>query len=154
MGKDILQFFNLRSNANSASFNNLNIGPNLSLYMNRESIKKFCDEFNNLTSIYNNNVLIYIKLFLYTDKSFCFLIKGPLFSLVLKVILCSHILDNKLVYQITLKNLYYINYLRNFYWFKFYDDLNQYWFKLRLRNTFYSLSNLRIKNEKNNIIFF
>lgn len=147
MQKKLNRFFNLRINSRGAAFENLNIGPNLSPYMNREKIKEFCNEFNKQTFIYRSeDLLIYVRLFLYTDKSFVFLIKGPSFSTLLKLVWNIMSLTNKNIMEnsITLRSLYDIVILRNYYWFKLYNNLNQNWIKLRFKNSFFSISNLQI----------
>ena len=118
MEKKLNRFFNLRVNAHSAAFENLNIGPNLSTYMKKESIKEFCDAFNKETSIYNSEeLLIYVRLYLYIDKTYIFLIKGPSFGNVMKFILNIDnlsLIDYKINY-ISLKDIYFICILRNYF---------------------------------------
>ena len=85
--KNEVRYFNLRINAQDASFENLNIGPNLSPFMKRDKINQFCIEFNNTTSIYlYKDIPLYLTLYLYTDNSFFFIIKGPSVAFLLKMI--------------------------------------------------------------------
>lgn len=138
MNKKIVRFFNLRINSQDASFENLNIGPNLSPFMNREKINLFCLEFNSVTSFYLfKEIPIFCKLILFNDGSFILLIKGPSLNFFLKI------LDIKSLKVITLKELFYIvliknNSINNLLNKKSFIKFNQ------IKNAFFSLKNLSL----------
>jgi ribosomal protein L11 len=83
----LVRFFNLRINSKDASFENINVGPNLSPFMPKDKITQFCSEFNTITALYTSTEIpVYLRLFLYTDGSFFFVIRGPSFSFLLKIL--------------------------------------------------------------------
>jgi ribosomal protein L11 len=88
MEKNIIKrSFKLRINAGNASFEDLTIGPILSPFLTRDKIIIFCNDFNNFSKIYLNDIKLSVIFFLNVDNSFFFIVKGPRFSQLLKFIL-------------------------------------------------------------------
>jgi ribosomal protein L11 len=120
--KNIVRYFNLRINAQDASFENLNIGPNLSPFMKRDKINLFCQEFNNMTSLYlYKDIPIYITFYLYTDHSFFFIIKGPSIAFLLRMLFNIESLSDDFLLANTLNfnEFYTIILLKNYFINKF-----------------------------------
>jgi ribosomal protein L11 len=148
-GKKLVRFFNLRINAKDASFENINVGPNLSPFINKEKINQFCLEFNKVTDIYiSKEIPIYIRLFLYTDNSFFFIVRGPSFSFILKILFGlislkkELFLTEDLKQNIYLKELYDIILLKNFFFNKLIRN-NSFIIKNQVKNSFFSMPFLK-----------
>ena len=144
--KRIKNIFKLRIFCNSAKFENNEIGPNLSPYLNREKINLFCDEVNKLTTDFNNDLQILVKLYLYIDNSFFFFIKGPNFSKLLKLIYNIEIFDNNNKI-LNLFDLFDIIYIKNLFMFRKFIRYNNWFFWNQLKNSIYSIKNLNLLNE-------
>ena len=146
MDKKKVRFFNLRINAEEAIFENLSIGPNLSPFMNKDKITQFCNEFNHLTNIFiSKDIPIFVKLYLYTDNSFFFIIKGPSFSFLLKILFNITSLSDLLWSnnKISIKELYDIVILKNYYLNK-YIKSTSFILRQQIRNCFFSIKGLDI----------
>ncbi len=115
MKKILKKYFKLSCIVGRACYTDTGIGSNLSLFMSRELIDKFCNEFNRITKIYRYAFLIYIVLYLYTDKTFFFIIKGLSLSTLIKSVLLVNKLDNYQIYKLTLKEFYYLCYLKHYH---------------------------------------
>lgn len=146
--KRLVRFFNLRINAMDASFENINVGPNLSPFIPKDKIKEFCSEFNKVTEMYaSKEVPIYIRLFLYTDGSFFFVLRGPSYTFLLKTLMAiaslekDSFINNKGVY---LKELYEINIFRNYFFNKLLK-VNNFILKNQIRNDFFRIHFLKLK---------
>ena len=140
MNKLILKrYFNLRINANSAVFENQGIGPNLSPYMQKDKINQFCNEFNNITNFYKSSEIeLYVRLNLYYDNSFNFIIKGTSFPFLFKLFYnIDKLVDfNIKNYEIDLFIIYKIIFIKNYFINK---DLNNYLLNLFLKNQYKNL---------------
>jgi ribosomal protein L11 len=146
--KNEVRFFNLRINAHDASFENLNIGPNLSPFMKRDKINQFCTEFNNITSLYlYKDIPIYIKLYLYTDNSFFFIIKGPSIAFLLKIIFNIESLSDNYLFKnsLTFNEFYDIIILKRYFINK-YIKKDSFILKRQARNILFGIKNLYIAN--------
>jgi len=142
--KKLKRFFNLFIQSSLAAFEDPAIGPNLSPYMARDKIKIFCEELNNKSNILKSGLKILVRLYLFEDKSFFFLIKGVPFSLLLKLLL--NIKFNKfntLTKSITIYETFDLLYLKNIFNNK-YLSYNNLIFKKQLINNIYSIKNLII----------
>jgi ribosomal protein L11 len=143
----LVRFFNLRINAKDASFENINVGPNLSPFMPKDKITQFCSEFNSITEIYKSKEIpIYLRLFLYTDGSFFFVVRGPSFSFLLKILFSTYSLNNEAfqnIEGIKLNELYEIIIFKNFFFNKL-IKLNSFILKDQIRNNFFRLHLLKI----------
>ena len=142
--KRLKRFFNLFVQSSQAAFEDPFIGPNLSPYMPRDKIKLFCEELNSKCSALKSGLKILVRLYLFDDKSFFFIIKGVPFSLLLKLLLNIKFSNfNKIEKTITIFDAYNILYLKNIFNSKFlsYDNLI---FKKQLINNIYSMKNLVI----------
>ena len=142
--KKLKRFFNLKLLVSSAVFEDSSIGPNLSPFMPREKINLFCSEFNELSKSYISDLKLFVKLYLYTNNSFFFVIKGPCFLDFIKILNLStkFNIDNFLY----LKELYDIILLKNYFLgknFKF----NNFFIKRLILCNIYSIKNLKLKNE-------
>jgi ribosomal protein L11 len=151
MNKNILKrYFNLRINSGSASFETQSIGPNLSPYMNRDKINQFCLEFNNFTVSYysSNEIELFIRLNLYIDNSYNFIIKGPSFPFLIKLFYnIKKISDLKNMYNINLFILYKLIFIKNYFINKNINKfLLNFFLRLQFKSLYYSLNN--IKNKK------
>jgi ribosomal protein L11 len=116
--KDEVRYFNLRINAQEATFENLNIGPNLSPFMKRDKINLFCSEFNNMSSLYlYKDIPLYITLYLYTDHSFFFIIKGPSIAFLLKMVFSIESLSDQFLIEnpLNFKEFYDILILKKYF---------------------------------------
>lgn len=140
MNKLILKrYFNLRINANSAIFENQSIGPNLSPFMQKDKINQFCVEFNNVTTFYKSNEIeLYVRLNLYYDNSFNFIIKGPSFPFLFKLFYNIDKLKNLNIKkdEIDLFMIYKIIFIKNYFINK---NLNNYLFNLFIKDQFKNL---------------
>lgn len=143
----LVRFFNLRINARDASFENINVGPNLSPFMPKDKITKFCVEFNNLTELYKfKEIPIYLRLFLYTDGSFFFVLRGPSFTFLIKILFNIYSIDKESFHNIEgikLNELYKINIFKNLFFNKL-IKLNSFILKNQIRNNFFRLHLLKI----------
>jgi ribosomal protein L11 len=151
--KNLVRFFNLRINAKDASFENINVGPNLSPYINKEKITQFCSEFNKVTDIYvSKEIPIYIRLFLYTDNSLFFIVRGPSFSFILKLLfglvsLKKEFFDKDNKQNIKLKELYDIILFKNYFFNKLIKR-NSFIIKNQIRNSFFSMPFLKVSTDE------
>jgi len=144
INKRVKRFFNLFVQSSQAAFEDPFIGPNLSPYMARDKIKLFCEELNSKCGALKPGLKILVRLYLFDDKSFFFIIKGVPFSLLLKLLLNLKFNNfNKLEKSINIFDAYNIIYLKNIFNSKFlsYDNLT---FKKQLVNNIYSMKNLVI----------
>lgn len=142
--KRVKRFFNLFVQSSQAAFEDPFIGPNLSPYMARDKIKLFCEELNSKCNALKPGLKILVRLYLFDDKSFFFVIKGVPFSLLLKLLLNIKFNQfNKISKSITIFDAYNILYVKNIFNSKFlqYDNLI---FKKQLINNIYSIKNLTI----------
>lgn len=142
--KRVKRFFNLFVQSSQAAFEDPFIGPNLSPYMARDKIKLFCEELNSKCNALKPGLKILVRLYLFDDKSFFFVIKGVPFSLLLKLLLNIKFNQfNKVSKSITIFDAYNILYVKNIFNSKFlqYDNLI---FKKQLINNIYSIKNLTI----------
>ena len=142
--KRVKRFFNLFVQSSQAAFEDPFIGPNLSPYMARDKIKLFCEELNSKCNALKPGLKILVRLYLFDDKSFFFVIKGVPFSLLLKLLLNIKFNQfNKVSKSITIFDAYNILYVKNVFNSKFlqYDNLI---FKKQLINNIYSIKNLTI----------
>ena len=142
--KKVKRFFNLFVQSSLAAFEDPAIGPNLSPYMARDKIKLFCEELNSKSTILKSGLKILVRLYLFEDKSFFFVIKGVPFSLLLKLLL--NIKFNKfreISKTITIYEAFDLLYFKNIFNNKYlsYDNLI---FKKQLVNNIYSIKNLII----------
>ena len=142
--KRVKRFFNLFVQSSQAAFEDPFIGPNLSPYMARDKIKLFCEELNSKCNSLKPGLKILVRLYLFDDKSFFFVIKGVPFSLLLKLLLNIKFNQfNKINKTISIFDAYNILYVKNIFNSKFlsYDNLI---FKKQLINNIYSIKNLTI----------
>lgn len=68
--------FNLKMASGAAKFEVSTIGPVLSPFTNRDTIKLFCDAFNQETKLLKPNLDLFVTLYLNYDHTFFFVIKG------------------------------------------------------------------------------
>lgn len=148
--KKIKNLFKLELFCNSAKFEDQSIGPNLSPYLPRDKINFFCDEFNKLTTKYNNDLKVSVKLILYIDNSFFFSIKGPNFSNLLKIITNVENLQSNFFNKITIFELYDIIYLKNLFLLKKkFIKYNNILLKVQIKNSINSIKNIKIIKKEN-----
>lgn len=151
--KKLKNLFKLEISCKSAKFEEPSIGPTLSPYMVREKINLFCNEFNNLTQYYNQELRISVKLFLYIDNSFFFIIKGPNFSTLLKLLLNREnlqVLSGKTL--ITLMELYDMLYLKSIFSKSIILNIIKYntlALKVQNLNAIYSVKSIEVQNSIN-----
>ena len=143
--KKIKRFFNLFIKSSQAAFEDPFIGPNLSPYMGRDKIKLFCDEINNKSKSIKSGIKLLVRLYLFEDKSFFFIIKGIPFALLLKLLL--NIKFNK--FNLCEKNIsifdaYDMLYVKNIFTNKFLP-YNTVLLKYQLINNVYSIKNLHLE---------
>ena len=147
--KKIKRFFNLFIKSSEAAFEDPFIGPNLSPYMSRDKIKLFCDEVNKKSNCLKTGIKLLVRLYLFDDKSFFFIIKGIPFALLLKLLL--NIKFNKFnisTKRISIFDAYNMIYLKNI----FNNTLlpyNSILLKYQLINNLYSIKNLSLVKYKN-----
>lgn len=145
--KSIKRFFKLKIKTQQAVFEDSNIGPILSPFLNKEKVNSFCNEFNEATKLYLLNIKLSIVLYLHTDNTFFFVIKGFCLSDLIKCILCVNNLyiknDNDFLY---LKEFYDLVYYKYFF-FNF--SFNDFFFKKKIFNCFFSIKNLLLVNDYN-----
>lgn len=142
--KKVKRFFNLFVQSSQASFEDPFIGPNLSPYMARDKIKLFCEELNIKSGILKSGLKILVRLYLFSDKSFFFIIKGIPFSLLLKLLLNIKFSKFNIINKtISIFDAYDILYVKNIFNSKFlyYNNLI---FKKQLIDNIYSIKNLVI----------
>lgn len=143
--KKIKNLFKLEIFCNSAKFEDQSIGPNLSPYIPRDKINLFCDEFNKLTKNYNNDLKVSVKLILYVDNSFFFIIKGPNFSNLLKIIINTENLKLNKFNEVSIFELYDIIYLKNLFLYKKTNiKYNNILLRLQIKNSINSIKNIKI----------
>lgn len=148
--KKLKRFFNLFVKSSEAAFEDPFIGPNLSPYMSRDKIKMFCDEVNKQSSLIKSGIKLLVRLYLFDDKSFFFIIKGIPFALLLKLLL--NIKFNK--FNISEKNIsifsaYDLIYIKNIFNIKLLP-FNTLLFKYQIINNVYSIKKLNLT--KKNIL--
>ncbi len=147
--KKIKRFFNLFIKSSEAAFEDPFIGPNLSPYMSRDKIKLFCDEVNKKSNCLKTGIKLLVRLYLFDDKSFFFIIKGIPFALLLKLLL--NIKFNKFnisTKRVSIFDAYNMIYLKNI----FNNTLlpyNSILLKHQLINNLYSIKNLSLVKYKN-----
>nr|YP_009308423.1 ribosomal protein large subunit 11 [Paramoeba pemaquidensis]AOS85561.1 ribosomal protein large subunit 11 [Paramoeba pemaquidensis] len=142
--KRIKRFFNLFVQSSSAAFEDPSIGPNLSPYMARDKIKLFCEELNKKCNMLKSGLKLLVRLYLFDDKSFFFIIKGLPFSLLLKLLLnLKYNQFSKISKSITIYEAFDLLYIKNIYNNKYlsYDNI---FFKNQLVDNIYSIKNLII----------
>ena len=142
--KKVKRFFNLFIQSSQAAFEDPLIGPNLSPYMARDKIKLFCEELNSKCSSLKSGLKILVRLYLFDDKTFFFVIKGVPFSALLKLLLNIKFNQfDKITKIVTIFDLYDIIYIKNIFNSKFlkYDNLL---FKKQIFNNVYSMKKLEI----------
>nr|QFQ52410.1 hypothetical protein [Paramoeba aparasomata] len=140
--KKLKRFFNLFVKSSQAVFEDPFIGPNLSPYMSRDKIKLFCEELNSKALLIKSGLKLLVKLYLFDDKSFFFIIKGVPFSLLLKLLLnIKFNAFEETLKVITIFDAYNILYLKNIFNIRFlpYDNL---FLKSQLIDNIYSIKNL------------
>jgi hypothetical protein len=147
--KKIKRFFNLIIPSMKAVFENQAIGPILSPYISKDKINNFCTEFNTVSIIYKYSLLLHIKLILFVDNSFFFIIKGPTLSLLFKLVYnidsCFQLKDFDInVFDffdlVFVKDFFFLNQVKTSYVFSFF-------FKKRLLMSINSFINLIISEE-------
>lgn len=149
--KKIKRFFNLFIKSSEAAFEDPFIGPNLSPYMSRDKIKLFCDEVNKKSNCLKTGIKLLVRLYLFDDKSFFFIIKGIPFALLLKLLL--NIKFNKFNIStkcVSIFDAYNMIYLKNI----FNNALlpyNSILLKYQLINNLYSIKNLSLVKYKNEL---
>jgi ribosomal protein L11 len=124
--KKLKRYFNLVLQSSKASFEDQFIGPVLSPFMTRDKIKVFCEEFNNKSKIIKASLKLMVKLYLYDDKTFFFIIKGVSFSLLVKLLLNLNFHEfNNAIKTITIFEMYDLIYFKNIFLVKFlsYDNI-------------------------------
>jgi len=145
--KRIKRFFKLNIRPLNAAFEDSSIGPNLSPFMVREKINLFCNEFNEVSKNYISDLKLSIILYLHTDNTFFFIIRGSRLSDLLKLILnissLSVFNENDYIYLSEFYDLIFYKY------FFFNSDIlyNSFILKNFLISSSYSIKNLLIKNE-------
>jgi ribosomal protein L11 len=149
MEKNIIKrFFKLRINAGNALFEDPTIGPILSPFLTRDKITIFCNDFNNFSKIYLNDIKLSVIFFLNIDNSFFYIIKGPRFSELLKLILninsLSLILENNFILLTELYDLIFFKY--SFFCSKFF--FNSFLLKRFFLDSLFSIKNLIIINDQ------
>lgn len=148
MEKNIVKrFFKLRIKSGCAMFEDQSIGPILSPYIPRDKINNFCNDFNNISKIYINDLKLSVIFYLNIDNTFFFIIKGPRLSEIIKLMLNINSLynlkDENFIYLTELYDLVFFKYsffLKNF-------KYNNFLLKKFLINSLFSIKNLKIKNE-------
>jgi hypothetical protein len=148
MKKNLIKsFLKLRIKPNCAVFEDQSIGPVLSEYLNREKINNFCNDFNNVSKCYINDLKLSVIFYFYLDSSFFFIIKGPRLSEIIKLVLNINSL-----YKINIENFLYLTEFYDLIFFKYYFFLknskyNNFLLKKFLFNSLFSIKNILIKNE-------
>jgi ribosomal protein L11 len=149
MEKNIIKrFFKLRVNAGNAAFEDPTIGPILSPFLTRDKITLFCNDFNNFSKIYLNDIKLSVIFFLNLDNSFFYIIKGPRFSELLKLILninsLSVISEDNFIFLTELYDLIYFKY--SFFCSNFF--FNSFLLKRFFLDSLFSIKNLKIMNNE------
>jgi len=148
MEKNIVKrSFKLRILPNTASFDDINIGPILSPFIVRDKINIFCNDFNNNTKFFLNDLKLSVIFFLNIDNSFFYIIKGPRLSDLLKMVI-----DLKNLYNSDFDNFLYLTELFDFLFLKYsifnnneFFFFNDFFFKNFFFNNLFSFKNLIIK---------
>jgi ribosomal protein L11 len=149
MEKNIIKrFFKLRISAKNAVFEDPTIGPILSPFLTRDKILLFCNDFNNFSKNYINDIKLSIIFFLNIDNSFFYIVKGPRFSELLKLILN---IDNLSIYyennSIILTELYDLIFFKfSFFCLNFF--FNSFLLKRFFLDMLFSIKNLLIINNE------
>lgn len=145
---NIKRSFKLRINSGCASFEDPTIGPILSPFLLRDKIVLFCNDFNNISKIYLNDLKLSVIFFLNSDNSFFFIIKGPRFSELLKLILninnLSIISEDNFIFLTELYDLIFFKY--SFFSFTFF--FNSFLLKRFFLDILFSIKNLIIFNDE------
>lgn len=144
----IKRFFKLRINACNATFEDPTIGPILSPFLTRDKIIIFCNDFNNFSKIYLNDIKLSVIFFLNIDNSFFYIIKGPRFSELLKLILNINSL-----YLISNDNFIFLTELYDLIFFKysFFSSslfFNSFLLKRFFLDILFSIKNLVVLNDE------
>lgn len=145
----IKRSFKLRIFANGASFEDLNIGPILSPFIARDKINLFCNNFNDNTKFFLNEMRLYVIFYLTVDNTFFFIIKGSKLSELFKISLeINNIYNLNFENYLYLKDIFDCAYLKYFF-LNNYENffLNDIFFKLFFFNSISSFKNLYIKND-------
>lgn len=151
----IKRFFNLFITSSKAAFEDPFIGPNLSPYMAKDKIKVFCEAVNLQSSIIAVGLKILVRLYLYEDKSFFFVIKGIPIALLLKLLLTLTFKEfHNTLKIITLFELYDIIICKNIFILKTnkQQHIKPLWIKIALLDNIFSLTNLKIIKDKSALI--
>lgn len=153
--KKIKRFFNLIIPSMKAVFENQSIGPVLSPYIMKDKINSFCVEFNKVSDIYKYALLLHVKLILFFDNTFFFIIKGPALSVLLKLVYnidsCSSLDEYEInIFDffdlIFVKDFFYLQSVKNSYVFSFF-------FKKRLLMSVNSFKNLSLLQDDDYVDF-
>lgn len=148
MEKNIIKrFIKLRIKPLGAVFEDQGIGPILSPFLPRDKINFFCNEFNNISKNYINELKLSVIFFLNLDNSFFFIIKGPRLSELLKLILNINSL-----YNISNDNFIYLTEFFDLVFFKysfffFNVNYNNFLLKKFMISSLFSLKKIILKNE-------
>lgn len=143
--KSIKRFFNLKIETQKAVFEDSNIGPILSPFLNKDKINSFCSEFNEVTKLYLLDLKLSIILYLYTDNTFFFVIKGFCLTDLIKCVMC--------IRSMYIKNNSSFLYLKEFYDLVFYKYFffnfyfNDFILKKKMFNSFFSIKNILLVND-------
>jgi len=133
MEKNIIKrFFKLRISAGNATFDDPTIGPILSPFLLKDKITIFCNDFNIFSKIYLNNIKLSVIFFLNIDNSFFFIIKGPRFSELLKLIL-----NIKSLLLLSVENFIYLTELYDLIFFKYFFFFSNLFFNNFLLKRFF-----------------
>jgi len=146
----IKRSFKLRILPSLASFDDINIGPILSPFIPREKINLFCNDFNNNTKLFINELKLSVIFYLNIDNSFFYIIKGPRLTELLKIVLSI----NNLYYS-DIENYIYLTEFYDFLYYKYYIFINNnfffkndLFFKNFFFNNLYSYKNLLLKKNE------
>lgn len=148
MEKSIIKrFFKLRISSKGAVFEDPTIGPILSPFLTRDKITNFCNDFNNFSKVYLSDIKLSVIFFLNIDNSFFYIIKGPRFSELLKLIINVESLLN-----ISENNFIILTEIYDLIYFKFsFFCLNVFFNSFLLKRFFldslFSIKNLIIIND-------
>lgn len=103
----LLRSFNIRVNANKIKFENPNIGPVLSPYLQRDIILQICNTLEPYLQGLNSDLLISVQINVFQDKSYNCIVKGPKLFHILQLLKQE-------------KKIYFLTDLYMIYYYKFY----------------------------------
>jgi ribosomal protein L11 len=152
--KKLKRMFKLTLVTGGAAFEDSNIGPNLSPYMPKDKITLFCNEFNTKMDFFVDKIVVNVKLFLFIDNTFFFIVKGPHLANLLKIyfniLSLKQLTQNSSSLFISIFDFFDMFLIKVLFWRNYFNInllFNTLFFKKWMISLYHSVKNLPLINE-------